>query len=159
MGNTYSWNGGTGDFSVAANWTDTSSSAPGPPTAADVAELSGNGGTLTGTGTASLLQVGGSGPWTLAGDFVLAGQPESSPPPFAFMVHHSATHASGTTIDAAGGQVAVDSLHSVTLDVLSGATAVVDESSIVGWLPGDQGLAGCRRRGLVGCHFIQLLAL
>ena len=75
MSNTFTWNTTNGDWSIGSNWTDITSITPGPPTGADVADFFnlsgtiGSAGTITGTGTAAVVNFVGTPVWTLAGNF------------------------------------------------------------------------------------------
>lgn len=58
----YTWNTTSGSFATGSNWTPA-----GPPGSADTATFATAGGTISGTGTVSYLNITGGGPWVFSG--------------------------------------------------------------------------------------------
>jgi len=114
MADEFVWRGGSGAFGTAGNWDDlTTGSDPSavPPGAADTAEFSSGGGTITGIGTVAQLQFLGSVAWIVDASAQLTDTA-------SFLDGGPLTVQNGSTIVSSGPQATIDSGDTATTAAL-----------------------------------------
>lgn len=120
------WTGASStDFSNAQNWNDITNSqtpAAAAPGAADIAQFTSGGGTVTGTGTAKALQFGGTGPWTVANGASLSSTD--------FTDTAGLTIQNGATIRSSGSTVLDASAGAASLTVTDAGSEFITGSSV-----------------------------
>ena len=126
------WTGSAGDklYSDGGNW-----SGGLAPNATDAVNLVSNPGTVSGTGSALSLSIGGydvinSGTWTLAGEtLTVAGSP--SPPYLPYGVgFYANTVLNGGMLNASGGGANIGNLNGVTVTAEGGANVTTLDDNV-----------------------------